>query len=199
MAAAWRLDKGPSGRNPLEGLKELLEAEALTEDVADVEAGHEAGADEATRGKAVLAEQAAALDEAKTSGRLEEALESLRLPVDAVAAMLDEAGGKVQVFDVGDSLDVVEHLVVTVGKSKRHVAALARSAHAQLKRRPYPQVGTALLQRPGSRGDWWVLDTGEVLIHFMTEAADAEYDIGGLWDGRLSPEEYDAEMRESER
>ena len=111
-----------------------------------------------------------------TNERLEECLTLVTSTLDGMKAK------NITVLDVEDLTDVMEHMVIAEGTSKRHVRAMADSLGADAKQAGFMPLG----REGGTDSDWTLIDLGAVVVHMMTPAAREFYDLEGLWS---SPEQ----------
>jgi ribosome-associated protein len=98
----------------------------------------------------------------------------------------------ITVLDVEDLTDVMEHMVIAEGTSKRHVRAMADSLGADAKQAGFMPLG----REGGTDSDWTLIDLGAVVVHMMTPAAREFYDLEGLWSSPESLAELVATPRE---
>ena len=106
-----------------------------------------------------------------TNERLEECLTLVTSTLDGMKAK------NITVLDVEDLTDVMEHMVIAEGTSKRHVRAMADSLGADAKQAGFMPLG----REGGTDSDWTLIDLGAVVVHMMTPAAREFYDLEGLW------------------
>ena len=112
-----------------------------------------------------------------TNARLEECLTLVTSTLDGMKAK------NITVLDVEDLTDVMEHMVIAEGTSKRHVRAMADSLGADAKQAGFMPLG----REGGTDSDWTLIDLGAVVVHMMTPAAREFYDLEGLWS---SPDQF---------
>ncbi|WP_201600657.1 ribosome silencing factor [Psychrobacter submarinus] len=121
-----------------------------------------------------------------TNERLEECLTLVTSTLDGMKAK------NITVLDVEDLTDVMEHMVIAEGTSKRHVRAMADSLGADAKQAGFMPLG----REGGTDSDWTLIDLGAVVVHMMTPAAREFYDLEGLWSSPESLAELVATPRE---
>ncbi len=96
----------------------------------------------------------------------------------AVVAAEEKLGDDTVVLDVRGLIDVFDALVVTSGRSDRHVRALAdeveRLVSLALDEVPLRVEGVA-------EAEWIALDYGDVIVHVFGESAREYYDLEHLW------------------
>lgn len=93
------------------------------------------------------------------------------------SALNDMKAKNITVMDVADLTDVMEHIVIADGTSKRHVRAMADSVGAEAKKSGFMPLG----REGGLDSDWTLIDLGAVVVHMMTPQAREFYDLEGLW------------------
>jgi ribosome-associated protein len=121
-----------------------------------------------------------------TNERLEECLTLVTSALDGMKAK------NITVLDVEDLTDVMEHMVIAEGTSKRHVRAMADSLGADAKQAGFMPLG----REGGTDSDWTLIDLDAVVVHMMTPAAREFYDLEGLWSSPESLAELVATPRE---
>ena len=126
------------------------------------------------------------MSNAMTNERLEECLTLVTSTLDGMKAK------NITVLDVEDLTDVMEHMVIAEGTSKRHVRAMADSLGADAKQAGFMPLG----REGGTDSDWTLIDLGAVVVHMMTPAAREFYDLEGLWSSPESLAELVATPRE---
>jgi ribosome-associated protein len=93
------------------------------------------------------------------------------------AALADAKGLEVRVLDVRDSAGFTDLMVIASGTSSRHVQTLAEKvveAMREAGRRPIGVEGQ-------SRGDWVLIDFGEIVVHVMRPQTRDFYNLEKLW------------------
>ena len=94
----------------------------------------------------------------------------------AVQAAIDKKGLQPVVLDVRDRVSYTDFIVLISGRSDRHVQALAEAvlqAFADRKRKP--------LGVEGARGQWTLIDFGDIVVHVFHHPMREYYDLEGLW------------------
>jgi ribosome-associated protein len=105
-----------------------------------------------------------------------DASETLRL----ILARLDDmkAEDTVTIDLVGKS-SIADAMVVTSGRSNRHVTSIAESAIEGLHK-----AGVKGIRVEGKRnGDWVLIDAGDVIVHVFRPEVRAFYDLEKMWVG----------------
>lgn len=93
------------------------------------------------------------------------------------AALADAKGLDIHVLDVRDSSGFTDVMIIATGTSSRHVQTLAEKTVDAMRgvgRRPIGVEGQ-------SRGDWVLIDFGEVVVHVMRPQARDFYNLEKLW------------------
>jgi len=86
-------------------------------------------------------------------------------------------GLDIQVFEVTDQLQVVDHFVLVTGRNRPHVKAIHQELHVRLK-----AIGEKYKKAEGADAGWWVLlDYGDVVVHILQQEAREFYDLDGLY------------------
>lgn len=94
----------------------------------------------------------------------------------AVQAAIDKKGLQPVVLDVREHVSYTDFIVLVSGRSDRHVQTLAEAvleAFADRKRKP--------LGVEGARGQWTLIDFGDVVVHVFHHPMREYYDLEGLW------------------
>lgn len=91
---------------------------------------------------------------------------------------LDKKGADVLILDVRGKTSYADYFVIASGDSERQVSAMAEHVETKLREdhgiRPFGTEGY-------ERGQWVLLDFGEVVVHLLFQEARAFYDLEGLW------------------
>jgi len=94
----------------------------------------------------------------------------------AVQAVVDKKGVQPVVLDVRERVSYTDFIVLVSGRSDRHVQSLADAvvdAFAERRRKP---IGVE-----GARGQWTLIDFGDIVIHVFHHPMRDFYDLEGLW------------------
>lgn len=103
-----------------------------------------------------------------------------KAPWAAVAAVAADAklGSGTLVLDVGDTISVTEHFVITNGNNSRQVKAIADDVEHQVKLVGGPDP----IRREGLETlDWVLMDYGEFVVHIFSPEARGFYQLERLW------------------
>lgn len=93
-------------------------------------------------------------------------------------AAIDKKATDLVVLDVGALTTIAEYLIVCSGRSDRQVQAIAEGVATALRTartRPLAMEGM-------QRGQWVLLDCGDVIVHVFQPSARAFYDLERLWE-----------------
>ena len=109
-----------------------------------------------------------------------DAEETLRL----VLACIDAAKGEdTTTIDLRDKPSVGDYMVVTSGRSQRHVGAVADHLVEDLER-----AGVGGLRIEGMpHCDWVLIDAGEVIVHVFGPEVRAFYNLEKMWGRAHAP------------
>ena len=105
-----------------------------------------------------------------------DAQETLRL----ILARLDDMKAEDTVtIDLTGKTSIADAMVVTSGRSNRHVTSIADSAVEGLNK-----AGLKGIRVEGKKnGDWVLIDAGDVIVHVFRPEVRAFYDIEKMWAG----------------
>ena len=77
--------------------------------------------------------------------------------------------------------DIADYLIIATGTSNRHVSSLAEKTVDDLKKNNIKNVNTEGLDK----GDWVLIDGGDIIIHLFREEVREFYDIEKLWSSSI--------------
>ena len=105
-----------------------------------------------------------------------DAPETLRI----VLARLDDMKAEDTVtIDLTGKTSIADAMVVTSGRSNRHVASVADSVIEGLEK-----AGVKGIRVEGKRnGDWVLIDAGDLIVHVFRPEVRAFYDLEKMWAG----------------
>jgi ribosome-associated protein len=108
-----------------------------------------------------------------------DAEETLRL----VLASIDDMKAEDTVtIDLAGKTSIADTMVVTCGRSNRHVMSIADSAIESLEK-----AGVKGIRVEGKRnGDWVLIDAGDVIVHVFRPEVRTFYDLEKMWAGSRS-------------
>lgn len=103
--------------------------------------------------------------------------ESRRL-LDLIKTSLDDDKAEdIVVIDLEGKSNIADAMVIASGTSSRHVAALADHLLRKLK-----NDGMKSLTAEGAeRGDWVLVDAGDVIVHLFRPEVRAFYNLEKMW------------------
>lgn len=88
-----------------------------------------------------------------------------------------DKGEDVVVIDLGGKSAMADHMVIVSGRSSRQVCAMAENLRERLK-----AAGTKDVAAEGiTRGDWVLIDAGDVIIHLFRPAVRSFYNLEKMW------------------
>ena len=77
--------------------------------------------------------------------------------------------------------DIADHLVIATGTSSRHVSSLAQRIVDNLKDYGLKRINAEGLEK----GDWVLIDGGDIIVHLFREEVREFYDLEKLWSPSL--------------
>jgi ribosome-associated protein len=106
-----------------------------------------------------------------------DAQETLRL----ILARLDDMKAEDTItIDLAGKTSIADSMIVTSGRSNRHVVSIADSAVEGLEK-----AGVKGIRVEGKRnGDWVLIDAGDVIVHVFRPEVRAFYNLEKMWSGR---------------
>jgi ribosome-associated protein len=82
-------------------------------------------------------------------------------------------------IDLAGKTSIADAMIVTSGRSNRHVVSIADSAVEGLEK-----AGVKGIRVEGKRnGDWVLIDAGDVIVHVFRPEVRAFYDLEKMWAG----------------
>lgn len=98
--------------------------------------------------------------------------------LDTVLDCLDEAKAEdVTSIDLETKSSIADHMVVSSGRSQRHVGAIADQVLSRLKDEGYGKARVEGLPNC----DWVLIDAGDVLVHIFRPEVRSFYNLEKLW------------------
>lgn len=99
--------------------------------------------------------------------------------LNAVLAGLDDMKAEDTVtIDLNGKSSIADFMVVTCGRSQRHVASIAEHVVDDLEK-----FGTVRVEGM-KQGDWVLIDAGDVIVHVFRPEVRAFYNLEKMWSGR---------------
>lgn len=96
----------------------------------------------------------------------------------AVAVLEDMKAERVARLDVRHLTTITDTMIIATGRSDRHVRALADALIDRCRAAGHAPIGI----EGQERGEWVLIDLGDVVVHVMLEHVREFYDIEKLWD-----------------
>ena len=91
--------------------------------------------------------------------------------------VLDDAKAMdIQVIDVSEVTTITDKMIIASGRSERQVKSLADKVVASAKEQGIKPLGVE-----GGKGDWILVDLGDVIAHLMHPNTRAYYQLEKLW------------------
>ena len=92
-------------------------------------------------------------------------------------ALSDKKGVLIKVLNVRDLTSIADYFVLSSTMNKKQAQAAADEVEEKLK-----EIGVSPLRKEGYRkGDWILLDFGDVVVHIFTDQERIHYDFDTLW------------------
>jgi len=83
-------------------------------------------------------------------------------------------------IDISGKSSIGDFMVVTTGRSQRHVASIADDVVKKLH-----EAGAARVRVEGQRqGDWVLIDANDVIVHVFRPEIRSFYNLEKMWSGR---------------
>ncbi|STX28989.1 putative Iojap-related protein [Legionella beliardensis] len=83
----------------------------------------------------------------------------------------------IKTIDVSEQTAVTDFMVISSGRSSRHVKAIAMNVMEKMKLAQIPILGSHGLDG----GDWALIDFGDFVLHVMQPDTRAFYNLEALW------------------
>lgn len=81
------------------------------------------------------------------------------------------------VIDLTGKSSIADYMVVTSGRSQRHVSAVAEHVIKDIE-----EAGATRVRVEGMRqGDWVLIDAGDVIVHIFRPDIRAFYNLEKMW------------------
>ena len=93
-------------------------------------------------------------------------------------AALDKKAFDLVVVDVGDLTSIADYLVICTGRSDRQVQSIAQAVEDALVAEGTRPISVEGMQR----GQWVLLDCGDVIVHVFYQPVREFYDLERLWE-----------------
>jgi ribosome-associated protein len=102
------------------------------------------------------------------------AADSVKLAMDSLAEMKAE---NTVAIDLTAKSSIADAMIITTGRSNRHVAAIAEKVMEDLK--AHGRTGLRIEGMPHC--DWVLIDAGDVIVHVFRPEVRAFYNLEKLW------------------
>jgi ribosome-associated protein len=110
-----------------------------------------------------------------------------RSTVEAVLACLDDAKAEDTVHvDITGKSSIADHMVVTSGRSHRHVGAVADQLARALREEGFSKPRVEGLPHC----DWVLVDAGDVIIHIFRPEVREFYNIEKMWTADFAADQH---------
>jgi len=80
-------------------------------------------------------------------------------------------------LNVSHLTDVMDSIYIVTGSSNRHAKSLADNVATEAKHAGFQPLGVEGMEK----GDWVLVDLGDIVVHCMTQEARDFYDLERLW------------------
>jgi ribosome-associated protein len=80
-------------------------------------------------------------------------------------------------IDLAGKTSLADHMIVTCGRSNRHVASIAEEVVKQLKEAGHPPPKVEGLPH----ADWVLIDAGDVVVHVFRPEVRQFYNLEKMW------------------
>jgi ribosome-associated protein len=100
---------------------------------------------------------------------------SRHLALLAAQAGMEKKAIGIEIIDVVGKVDYADFLILMTGTSDRHCGAIAKGVDELLSKSGEPPLSTE------GKGEWYLLDFFDVVVHVFSESARDLYDLSGLW------------------
>lgn len=108
--------------------------------------------------------------------RRPDAKEALRIVLAAVEDMKAEDTISI---DLAGKTSIADYMVVTSGRSDRHVASVADRVVKDLEKAGTPRVRVEGMKQ----ADWVLIDAGDVIVHVFRPEVRSFYNLEKMWSG----------------
>jgi ribosome-associated protein len=101
----------------------------------------------------------------------------LKLLNEIAQIIFDKKGMNILVLDVRKISSITDYVVIAEGAVDRHVVAIAKTIHEELKKKGEVPLSIEGLQN----GDWVVIDYVNVMVHLFMPGYRDKYQLEQLW------------------
>ncbi len=92
-------------------------------------------------------------------------------------ALSDLKAKDVTKLEVGHFTDVMDYIYIATGTSHRHVKSLGDNVATEAKHAGFQPLGVEGMEK----GDWVLVDLGDIVVHCMDQETRDFYDLERLW------------------
>ena len=92
----------------------------------------------------------------------------------------DDQAQEAVVITLKEKSSIADYMVIASGRSSRHVSSMAEHLREKLK-----QSGSTVSVEGLERGDWVLIDAGDVLIHLFRPEVREFYNLEKMWGSEL--------------
>lgn len=89
----------------------------------------------------------------------------------------DDKGEDAIVIDLAEKSTMADFMVIVSGRSSRQVSSMAENLMERLKGAGFPAPAAEGL----ARGDWVLLDAGDVIVHLFRPEVRSFYNLEKMW------------------
>jgi ribosome-associated protein len=94
-----------------------------------------------------------------------------------LTSLEDDKAEHIVTIDMDGRSSLADAIVIATGRSGRHVSSIAEHLARRLKDAGYGSRPVGGLER----GDWVVVDAGDVIVHVFRPEVRTYYDLEGMW------------------
>lgn len=84
----------------------------------------------------------------------------------------------IKIIDVHKQTTITDYMVITSGRSSRHVKSIAQKVLEDMKLNGLPCLSSTGIEN----GDWALIDFGDIILHVMQPEYRHFYNLEGLWE-----------------
>ncbi|MBD8066657.1 ribosome silencing factor [Devosia sp. PTR5] len=107
--------------------------------------------------------------------------------IDLILDTIEDAKAEETIsVDLAGKSSLADHMVVTSGRSQRHVAAIADQLINALRDNGYGKPRVEGLPH----ADWVLVDTGDVIVHIFRPEVREFYNIEKMWQADFSADQH---------
>lgn len=104
-------------------------------------------------------------------------METEKLRELVIKALVDIKAQDIHIMDVREMTSITDYMIVASGTSDRQVRALANNVVEECKKHDHNPLGV----EGQEKGDWVLVDLGDVIVHVMQPATRDFYQLEKLW------------------